>query len=103
VPERTDQRRESRLEINTPVTVRAGDDAPQAGRLTNLSAGGAMVQLKNPTSMMMEMGQPVELTIEWSSPSRVHVESEMLTGYVRHVGQQMRMGVQFEQQRNPGA
>ncbi len=103
MPEQTDQRRESRLDLHTPVTVRAGDNAPQAGRLTNLSSGGAMIQLRQPTSMMVAAGEPLELTIEWSSPSRIQVESETLTGYVRHVGKQMRLGVQFEQKRTPGA
>ena len=97
-----EKRRERRLEIQMPATLRIGADQLERGRLSNLSKGGAMVRLVNHDANL-RVDQPIELVIEWSAPSSIGVAPETIPGYVRHMGPGMSMGVEFDRSRKPAA
>lgn len=102
MPVQVEKRRERRLDIKMPATLRIGSDRSEPGRLANLSKGGAMVQLYN-TDPELRVDQPVDLVIQWSAPSSVTVEPETIAGYVRHMGPGTSMGIEFDRSRKPAA
>lgn len=91
-----DRRTFKRLELTPPVAIQNEAGQIVGGKLVDLSANGAQLQLDE-TVDWINVGKRIKMTIQWPQSMVEWSRLETNVGIIRHVEDQKLLGVQFQE------